>query len=114
MSAAPPGFARRVVTIEPGGVLAYDEAAWLDAIVVVEDGDVVLECVSGGSRRFRRGDILWLAGLPLRCVRNPGGIRTRLLAVSRDKIGGWPGPPPSSPPPGWVSPSSSSGPSPPS
>ena len=83
MSQGCAAFVRRLVTIEPGGVVAYDDADWRDAIVFVEDGEIVLECVRGGARRFRRGDILWLEGLPLRCVRNPGAVRTRLLAVSR-------------------------------
>jgi glyoxylate utilization-related uncharacterized protein len=76
-------FVRRVVTIEPGGVLGYDEADWLDAIVFVADGEVVLECVRGHSRRFGAGHILWLEGLPLRCVRNPRAVPARLVAVSR-------------------------------
>jgi hypothetical protein len=71
------------VTIDPGGVRAYDEAEWRDAIVFVEDGEIVLECVRGDTRRFHRGHILWLDGLPVRCVRNPCAVPTRLLAVSR-------------------------------
>ena len=83
MSDATGAFVRRVVTIEPGGVLAYDEAEWHDAIVFVEDGEIVLECVRGYTRRFRRGHTLWLERLPLRCVRNPAAVPARLLAVSR-------------------------------
>ena len=76
-------YARRAVTLEPGTVLPYDETAWRDAIVVVQGGEVVLECVGGHAQRFGDGDILWLEHLPLRWIRNPGPDRVRLLAVSR-------------------------------
>jgi hypothetical protein len=77
------GYARRAVTLEPGSLLSYDEAAWRDAIVFVEAGEIILECVSGHVQRFGDGDILWLEHLPLRSIRNPGPDRARLLAISR-------------------------------
>jgi quercetin dioxygenase-like cupin family protein len=76
-------FAETVVTLEPGRVLAYDEAAWHDAIVFVTAGEIELECLSGAVHRFRCGDILWLAHLPLRAVRNTSPVQARLLAISR-------------------------------
>lgn len=83
MSGAPTRLVRRVVTLAPGDVMAYDEAAWLDAIVFLDSGDIVLECVRGQTRRFVAGHILFLAGLPLRWIRNPGEVEARLVAVAR-------------------------------
>ena len=76
-------FAATVVTLEPGGVLAYDDEAWHDAIVFVTVGEIELECCSGAVYRFCCGDILWLEGLPLRAVRNGSGIEARLVGISR-------------------------------
>jgi quercetin dioxygenase-like cupin family protein len=76
-------FVKSVVTLEPGHVLAYDDAAWHDAIVFVTAGEIELECLSGSVHRFSRGDILWLEHLPLRAVRNAGSVEARLLRVSR-------------------------------
>ena len=76
-------FAKSVVTLAPGRVLAYDEAAWHDAIVFVTAGEIELECLGGTVHRFCRGDILWLDHLPLRAVRNPSPVEARLLAISR-------------------------------
>jgi hypothetical protein len=64
-------------------VLAYDRAAWHDAIVFVTAGEIELECLSGAVHRFCRGDILWLARLPLRNVRNSGPVHARLVSISR-------------------------------
>jgi glyoxylate utilization-related uncharacterized protein len=78
-----PSYVRTIVTIEPGRELAYDGAAWRDAIVFVVAGAISLECLSGAHGRFRRGDILFLANLPLRALRNAGQEEARLLAISR-------------------------------
>jgi hypothetical protein len=79
----PPAFARHEVTVEPGGERPYDPAEWADALVVVERGEIELECRAGHLARFRRGDILWLTGLPLRVLRNDGPEPAVLVAVSR-------------------------------
>lgn len=50
---------------------------------MVEHGLIELESTSGVSRSFVAGDILWLAGLPLRALRNPGTIPAVLAAISR-------------------------------
>ena len=81
--ALPPAFARREVTIEPGAERPYDADEWRDALVVVEHGEIQLECLAGHRARFRRGDILWLTGLPLRALRNDGPEAAVLVAVSR-------------------------------
>ncbi len=81
--ALPPAFVRREVTVAPGAERPYDPAEWEDALVVVERGEIELECDAGHLARFRRGDILWLTGLPLRVLRNGGLEPVVLVAVSR-------------------------------
>jgi quercetin dioxygenase-like cupin family protein len=80
---APLGFEVRAVRVEPGGHRVYHGAEWSGAIVLVGHGEIELECLSGERRRFRRGDLLWLAGLPLRALHNHGRERAVLVAVSR-------------------------------
>jgi quercetin dioxygenase-like cupin family protein len=80
---APLGFEVRAVGVEPGGHRVYHRTEWSDAIVLVGHGEIELECLSGERRRFRRGDLLWLAGLPLRALHNHGRERAVLVAVSR-------------------------------
>jgi hypothetical protein len=73
----------RVVEVEPGGDRPYDEAEWHDALVLVQAGRIELRGVSGATRAFGRGDLLYLQGVPLRALHNPGEERTVLVAVSR-------------------------------
>jgi hypothetical protein len=44
---------------------------------------VELEAISGVRHTCRGGDILWLAGLPLRCIRNHGDTPAVLTTVRR-------------------------------
>jgi len=76
-------FVLRAVAVAPGCERAYDEAEWRDAIVSVTRGEIELECVGGTRHRFTRGDVLWLAGLPLRALCNRGDEPAFLVAVSR-------------------------------
>ena len=76
-------FRRRAVSIAPGATVPFVEHDWLDAIVVVERGDIDLCCVRGGRRRFTRGAILVLQGLALRSLHNPGAEEVVLVAMSR-------------------------------
>jgi predicted dithiol-disulfide oxidoreductase (DUF899 family) len=85
MGSLPPGFAFRTIAVAPGGRRAYDEAEWRDALVVVEHGEIELECLSGRRRRFARGDLLWLTGLPLRALHNSGTEPALLAAISRQR-----------------------------
>jgi quercetin dioxygenase-like cupin family protein len=87
-----PSFVAQTVVIAAGCMVPFDETQWRDALVIVESGEVELETTSGLRRRFRAGDMLWLTGLPLRCLHNPGGEPAVLMAVSRR-------PPPPPPPP---------------
>src|SRR5687767_64562 len=79
----PEGFRRRVTIVPPGGAMAYEAADWAGALVVVESGEIDLEGVSGSRCRFVAGDVLWLAGLPLRSLRNRGQADAVIAAVSR-------------------------------
>jgi hypothetical protein len=79
----PPGFELRVATIAPGRQRTSAEDEWRDALVVVERGQIELVCLGGSRHRFGRGDVLWLSGLPLRALRNPGVEPAVLVAVSR-------------------------------
>jgi hypothetical protein len=81
----PPGFETAAISIRPRCRRVYDEAEWRDAIVVVERGEVELEWREGSEWRFRRGDALWLVGLPLRAIHNRGREPALLVAVSRAK-----------------------------
>jgi hypothetical protein len=76
-------FDVRVVEVPPGGSRAYDEAEWAGALVVVERGEIELDCQGGSRPRFAGGAVLWLGGLPGRAVRNPGPVPAVLVAVSR-------------------------------
>jgi len=75
-------FRRRVVELAPGETLAFDAAAWIDAIVFVTAGELELECEHGERRRFSSGAVLCLAP-PVRVIRNCGGDPAQLVAVSR-------------------------------
>jgi len=76
-------FEVRVVAVAPGDKQAFDESEWRDAIVLVRRGRIELRGVGGTRRTFARGDVLWLAGVPLRALHNPGSEPAVLVAVSR-------------------------------
>ena len=78
-----PSFRRRVVTIAPGRARLYDAAEWRDALVVVEQGEVHIECRAGRFRPFAQGAVLWLTGLALRALHNRGPQPAVLVAVWR-------------------------------
>jgi quercetin dioxygenase-like cupin family protein len=79
----PASFEIRLVAVAPGCDRAFDRAEWQDALVVVERGEIELECERGTHRRFARGAVLCFARLPLRTLRNPGAEPALLAAVSR-------------------------------
>ena len=69
----------------PGDERAYDEAEWRDAIVLVQRGrDRAARRVRRLRARFGRGDLIWLEGVPLRALHNPGararGAASRIVA----------------------------------
>ncbi len=73
----------RLVSIPAGGAKPFVAAEWDDSLVVVEQGSVELECVRGGRRAFATGAVMFLTGLPLRTIHNPGPETALLAAVSR-------------------------------
>ena len=79
----PPAFERRVIMLASGTSRAFEEADWGDALVVLVCGEVDLEGMSGSRQTLRTGAIFWLAGLPLRSIRNIGREPAMLVAVSR-------------------------------
>jgi len=79
-------FTRRTVVLEPGTSRPSGDAEWRDAIVMVESGDVELECAAGGRRRFAAGAVLWLTGIDLRVLHNVGTGPVVLVAVSRRRV----------------------------
>ena len=48
----PQGFVARRVAIGPGCERPYESTEWSDALVVVEAGDLELECIGGTRARF--------------------------------------------------------------
>ena len=86
----PPRFRLRAVTLAPGASRPFRAEEWADALVVVERGDVELECEAGVRRRFSAGAVMWLQGMDLRALHNPGAEDTVLSAVSR-RLPGAPG-----------------------
>ena len=81
----PQGFAARHVAIDPGCERPYESTEWSDALVVVEAGELELECIGGTRARFDGGAVLFLDSLPLRTLRNCGRESLLLIAVSRDR-----------------------------
>ncbi len=74
---------RWAVRLEPGGAIDYAAADWADALVVVERGELEVECRSGQRARFAAGAVLTLAGLPVRRLRNPNSEPVVLLLAAR-------------------------------
>jgi len=75
-------FRRRVVDVAPGEELDLDTDRWRDALVVLESGEVELECVAGGRSRFAAGAVLCF--LPPVCfLRNTNSEPARLITISR-------------------------------
>ncbi|OZM81504.1 hypothetical protein [Pseudonocardia sp. MH-G8] len=90
-----PSFAQRVVTIAPGASHPYDEQEWRDALVAVEEGELVVECRAGGRRAFGTGAVLWFVGLDVVTLHNVSTTRsTVLVAVSRRRPPAVQDPPP--------------------
>jgi quercetin dioxygenase-like cupin family protein len=78
-------FEVRRVAVAPGCALAYHEADWRGALVVVEQGRIELEGEGGGRLTFERGAVLWLVGLPLRALHNHGPERAVMVAFTRHR-----------------------------
>lgn len=79
----PGAFVRRVTELPPGDSLGYHPDDWRGAIVVVREGAVELRLASGVRRTFAARDLLWLTGLDVTELHNPGLETTALVSVRR-------------------------------
>lgn len=79
----PRGFRLRTVILQPGDWLELRPADWLDALAVVECGELDVECRSGTRARFGEGSVLAFAALPLRRLHNAGDGPLVISALSR-------------------------------
>ncbi len=84
----PAGFSRRVLQVAPGLGLELEASCPADAIVVVEKGEVEVECRSGTRRRFGRGAMIPIARLPIARLRSVGPGPLVVVAVSRASLPG--------------------------
>jgi hypothetical protein len=79
-----PGCRSTTTTIQAADRLDYHEADWAGVVVVVMRGRLHLECWSGEHASFDEGTVLFLAGLDLRYVINPGLDPLVLKTITRD------------------------------
>lgn len=79
----PPSFRARTVALPRDCALPVDEVAWRDALVIVERGEIDVECERGATGRFVAGDVIWLCGLDVHTLRNRGADVAVLTAISR-------------------------------
>ena len=83
----PRGFERWTVTLSPGEVRASGAAEWSGALIVVDAGTIEVGCFAGARATFVAGDLLALACLPLRWLRNPSADEARIVAIRRSTVG---------------------------
>lgn len=69
--------------IDPGDERIYRATEWRNALVVVERGQIELRCLNDTRWHFERGATLFLAGLPIRTIRNDGLETALIAALSR-------------------------------
>lgn len=79
----PAGFSRRLLRVAPGLELGLEPDRLPDSIVVVEQGELELECRAGTCRRFGHGSMIPIARLPIAHLRSVGSGPLVLVAVSR-------------------------------
>ncbi len=72
-----------VVVLAPGESMPNARGEWEDRMIVVEDGEIELECRGGGRARFVPGDVLFVSGLSVSAIRNAGPVSAVLGTVSR-------------------------------
>ena len=79
----PSGFSRCVVRIARGVELDLELRTPPDAILLVDEGEVELECRAGYRRRFGQGSLIPTTGPALARLRSVGARPLVLVAVSR-------------------------------
>ena len=77
------GFAMRIYRAAPGRDLGLEPAPPTDAIAVVEQGELELQCRAGACRRFGRGSMIPLARLRVARLRSVGSRPLIVVAVAR-------------------------------
>lgn len=77
------GPGRRTLILPPGEVHEVVAADWADTLLVVERGELDVECRSGRRARFAAGAVLTLAQLPVRRLHSCGPEPLALCAVTR-------------------------------
>jgi 2-methylisocitrate lyase-like PEP mutase family enzyme len=79
----PEGFSRRILRVSPGLELGPELGCLPGAIVVVEQGELEIECRAGERVRFARGSMIPIARLPIAHLRSVGPSPLVLVAVWR-------------------------------
>jgi hypothetical protein len=79
----PKDFRLRTLTLRPHDAIDYQRADWADTLVVVERGELEIECHGGTRARFQEGATVVFTGLALRRLRNSGSGPLVLSALSR-------------------------------
>jgi hypothetical protein len=79
----PKNFRLRTLTLQPRDAIDHQRADWVDTLVVVERGELEIECRSGARAWFPEGAVLVFAGLALRRLRNSSSGPLVLSALSR-------------------------------
>lgn len=80
---SPQGFQVRLVILGPGDSLGYRVGDWLATLIVVERGELDVECDSGTHARFGQGAVLTFAGVPVSRLHSVGDVPLVLSALSR-------------------------------
>lgn len=78
-----PAFDVRVVLLAIGRQRAFEERDWRDALIVLERGELEIECVGSTARRFAPGAVVCLRGLRAGWLRQRGERDAVLVAVRR-------------------------------
>jgi hypothetical protein len=78
----PLGFQLRLMILEPGDSLRYQPADWQATLVVVERGELAVECRTGNRALFTEGAVLAFTALPVRRLHSVGTVALVLSALS--------------------------------
>jgi hypothetical protein len=81
--ADPPGCSSTTTIVDPADSIDFRESDWAGAMVVVVSGRLHLECRSGERASFDEGAVLFLTGLDLRRIVNPGFVPLVLRSIRR-------------------------------
>jgi hypothetical protein len=86
-----PDYEVRWVVMTAGAERRQVPPEWSDALVVVEEGEIELECTGGSAASFSVGAVVYFGRLPIRCLRNKGKQPAVLSLLARSD------PPPATP-----------------